>query len=253
MSKDWRAVFEATYSTPASAVQERVWRGVFGEDYPEGIDPNSLLSRRELTRFASEVGVGPGQTLVDVGCGRGGAGIWVARSTGAELIGLDIAENALAAARKRAAAMDMAATFRVGEFERTGLDDATADAIMSVDALLFTPDKPAALRELRRILRPGGRLVVTSWDYHRQPAGRPPQIADHRPLAEAAGFDVVGYDTTDHWRERNTRLGQGLLEAVEELAAEEGSDVEETRAAILEMNASLDAMIRRFFMVAEAR
>jgi SAM-dependent methyltransferase len=253
MSKDWRAVFEATYSTPASAVQERVWRGVFGEDYPEGIDPNSLLSRRELTRFASEVGVGPGQTLVDVGCGRGGAGIWVARSTGSELIGLDIAENALAAARKRAAAMDMAATFRVGEFERTGLDDATADAIMSVDALLFTPNKPAALRELRRILRPGGRLVVTSWDYHRQPAGRPPQVADHRPLAEAAGFDVVGYDTTDHWRERNTRLGQGLLEAVEELAAEEGSDVEETRAAILEMNASLDAMIRRFFMVAEAR
>src|SRR6266568_2112300 len=90
---------------------------------------------------------------------RVGAGLWVAAATGAQLVGIDIAEAALRAARERAEAMGITATFRRGEFEATGLEDASADAVMSVDALLFTPDKAAALRELRRVLRTGGRLV----------------------------------------------------------------------------------------------
>lgn len=253
-STDWRQVFESTYSSAASPTQERVWREVLGDEYPEGIDPYSFVSRSELQRFAAEVAVGPGDVLADVGCGRGGAGLWVSGATGADLVGIDIAESALVAARERAAAMGRTnATFQRGEFEATGLGDGAVDAVMSIDALLFTPSKAAALVELRRILQPGGRLVLTSWDYHSQPAGRPPQVADHRPLAEAAGFDVVAYDTTVDWHERNERTGQGLLEAVEALAAESGETVDEVRASIVEMNATLETMLRRFFLVAEAR
>jgi len=253
VTDDWRAVFEATYSSAASPTQERIWRAVFGDAYPDGVDPYSFVSRMELTRFAGEVQVGPGDVLVDVGCGRGGAGLWVSAATGAELIGIDIAETAIRAARERATAMGKAATFRRGEFEATGLDDASVDAVMSVDALLFTPNKAAALGELRRVLRTGGRLVLTSWDYHRQPVGRPPQVPDHRPLAEAAGFDVVAYETTEDWRERQRRIGQRLLEAAQDLAAEQGLGIAEIRSSILEMNATLETMTRRFLMVAEAR
>jgi SAM-dependent methyltransferase len=253
MTDDWRAVFEATYVRAASPTVERIWRAAFGDAYPDGVDPYSLVSREELTRFAGEVRLEPGHILVDVGCGRGGAGLWVAAATGALLVGIDIAEAALRAARERAEAMGTTATFRRGEFEATGLDDASADAVMSVDALLFTPDKAAALRELRRVLRTGGRLVLTSWDYHRQPVGRPPQVPDHRPLAAAAGFEVLAYDTTADWRERQQRVGQGLLEAADVLAAEQGLDVAEVRTSILQMNATLGTMIRRFLMVAEAR
>jgi SAM-dependent methyltransferase len=250
---DWRKIFEDTYAASTPPTQERIWREVFGDEYPEGVDPYSFVTRSELDRFAREVRVGPGQTFLDIGCGRGGAGLWVAVATGADLIGIDIAETALVAARERAERLARTATFRRGEFEATGLDDASVDAVMSVDALLFTPSKQAAFVELRRILRPGGRLVLTSWDYHRQPVGRPPQVPDHRPLADAAGFEVLAYDATDRWRERNERAGSGLLEAVEELAAESGEPVEEVRASILEMNATLETMIRRFFLVAEAR
>jgi ubiquinone/menaquinone biosynthesis C-methylase UbiE len=190
--------------------------------------------------------------LVDLGCGRGGAGLWVALATGVRLTGVDIAEAALEAARERARRVGAEATFVRGTFEATGLPDACADAVMSVDALLFTPDKAAAMVELRRIIRPGGRLCVTSWDYHSQPAGRPPQVADHRPLAEAAGFRVLAYDDTDRWRELQEATGEGLLRAVPELAEEEGVSVEEERAGVEEMNATLAAMIRRFFLVAEA-
>ena len=253
-STDWRQVFESTYASAASPTEERVWREVFGDEYPEGVDPYSFVSRTELARFAEEVRVGPGEVLADLGCGRGGAGLWVAAATGADLIGIDIAEAALVAARARAAAMGRAnAKYQRGEFESTGLDDESVDAAMSVDALLFTPSKAAALVELRRILRPGGRLVLTSWDYHSQPVGRPPQVPDHRPLAEAAGLRVLAYDATDDWRERGGRVGQGLLDAVEELAAESGEPVDDVRASIVAMNATLDTMSRRFFLVAEAR
>lgn len=249
---DWRVVFEATYAAPASAVQERVWREAFGDEYPDGVDPYSYVTTSELRRFARDLAVGAGDTLVDLGCGRGGAGLWVALATGATLVGIDIAETALVAARDRAGRLRVEARFVRGEFEATGLADAAADAAMSVDALLFTPDKAAAFRELRRILRPGGRLCLTSWDYHRQPAGRPPQLPDHRPVAEAAGFRVLAYDETDRWRAHAEATNAGLLAAVEELAAESGATVDDERAGLEEMVATYETMTRRVFLVAEA-
>lgn len=245
-------MFERTYAGSPSAVQERVWRQVFGDEYPEGLDPYSYLSVSELDRFVRDLRVGTGEVLVDAGCGRGGPGLFVAAATGARLIGIDIAEAALAAARARAQAMGMQAEFRLGSFESTGLDDACADAVMSVDALLFTPDKAAALRELRRILRRGGRLVLSSWDYHRQPAGRPPQVDDHGPLLAEAGFETEAYEESEDWRERQRRTTELLLDACDELAAESGETEAETRAQLEEMAATLPTISRRFLLVATA-
>jgi SAM-dependent methyltransferase len=252
MDDTLRAVFEGTYAAPPSRVQERVWRSVLGDEYPDGLDPYSYVSRTELGRFVRETLVGPGDVLVDLGCGRGGAGLWVSTATGARLVGIDIAEAALDAARERSSRLGADASFRRGTFEATGLEAGSADAIMSVDAFLFTPDKVAAMVELRRILRPGGRLVLTSWDYHAQPVGRPPQVPDHRPVARAAGFSVLAYEDTEHWRERVLGTGLGLRDAVDELAAEDGAPVDEVRASIDQMLATYETMTRRFLLVAEA-
>ena len=82
---------------------------------------------------------------------------------------------------------------------------------MSVDALLFAPDKAAASQGARgESSSTGSRLVFTSADYHRQPAGRPPQVDDHRPLLTAAGFDVLAYDETEDWRRRSIEYGRGV-------------------------------------------
>ena len=253
MTIDWRAAFEATYASPASPTEERVWREAFGPEYPEGVEPYSYVTQSELDRFVRDLQIGSGEVLGDLGCGRGGGGLYVAAATGASLVGIDIAEAALSAARSRAAAMKIDATYRRGEFEATGLGDSAADAVMSVDALLFTPDKAAALIELRRILRPGRRLAFTTWDYHRQPEGRPPQVGDHRPLLEAAGFRIEAYDEADRWREYGEATNRGLLAAVDDLAAESGESPEEVRKGIEAMAATYDAMLRRIFVVATAR
>lgn len=148
--------------------------------------------------------------------------------------------------------MGVSARFSLGSFEDTGLEEACADAVMSIDALLFAPDKAAALRQLRRSLRPGGRLVLTSWDYHSQPAGRAPQVHDHRPLFEAAGLEAVTYEETKDWRERQMRTTQSLLDASAELAAETGYTEAETRAELEEMAATFATQTRRFLLVAAA-
>lgn len=252
MTKNWAKIFETSFATPVSAVQQRVFRAVFGSEYPDGVEPFSFVSRTELARFSAEVAVDRNGRLVDVGCGRGGPGLWVAASTDARLTGVDIAASALAAAEQRAQSLGLAARaeFVLGTFESMPLASGSYDAVMSVDALLFAPDKQAALCELGRVLHRGGRLVFTSWDYKSQPAGRPPQVDDHRPLLLGAGFLVRAYDETDSWFERHARVDAGLLAAVEELAGESGEDVESVRAGIEEMHANLATMLRRVFVVA---
>lgn len=249
------ARFERTFTGPASAVRARIWRQVYGPEYPSWADPFSYVSVTELRRFAHELQPARGQCLVDVGCGRGGPGLWVAAVTGARLIGIDVDEPALAAARHRSgqAQMTSRTSFRTGSFSDTGLPDASVQAVMSIDALLFAPSKPAAAAEFARILVPGGQLVLTSWDYHRQPAGRPAQVADHRPLLDQAGFDVIGYEETQAWHSRQQQTGAALLAAADELAAESGGQAAQTRSRIAEMNATLASVVRRVLVIAQRR
>ena len=145
---------------------------MFGDEYPEGLDIYSFVTVSELTRISVDVQLRSGDVLLEMACGRGGPGIWVVAHTGARLVGVDIVATAVAAAQARAEATGLrSATFQIGTFDASGLPDASVDAAMSIDVLLFAPDKAAALSEFARVLRPGGRLVVTTWDYHTQPRG----------------------------------------------------------------------------------
>jgi hypothetical protein len=202
---DWVSAFEQVYAQPESSVQARIWAEVLGGDYPRELAPYSYTTWSELRRFVGDLALGPGQVLADIGCGKGGPGLWI---------------------------------------------DAAVDAIMSIDALLFTPDKLAAVVELARVLRPGGRLVFTTWDYSQQPVGRPPQVPDHRPVLTAAGFLVDTYAETPEWERRQRDIDSRLLASVEELAAECGVEAGQVRADLLEMSATVEAMLRRVYVVA---
>jgi ubiquinone/menaquinone biosynthesis C-methylase UbiE len=251
--RDWASLFSEEFAAPESAVEARVWRAVLGAEYPAEVAPYSFTTRSELARIAAEVQVGPHGLLVDVGSGRGGPGLWVAAQTGARYLAVDIAVAGLAEVTRRATNLGLADRVQTseGSFEHLPLSDGQADAVMSIDALLFSPDKAAAARELARVVRPGGRVVMTTWDYHRQPAGRPPQVADHREVLAAAGLDVVAYEDTPDWEARHREINRLLSDAAQELADERGQAVDEVRAEVAEMAATVDAMTRRVLIVAE--
>ena len=61
---------------------------------------------------------------------------------------------------------------------------------MSVDVLWMVPNRPAALSEVARIVKPGARFVFTNWDRDLSPPHTPPPVNDHRPLLHEAGFAI---------------------------------------------------------------
>lgn len=123
-------------------------------DYPEEADSTSFVTISDLKRIAAEIHVGPGQTFVDLACGRGGPGLWVARETGAALTGIDASRIAIEHASRNANnfSLDGKACFRRGDFIATGLPSSVFNGAMSVDALWMVPDKASAICEIKRIL-----------------------------------------------------------------------------------------------------
>ena len=182
-------------------------------------------------------------------------GLWIAATTGADYVGVDIAASALAAVTRRAERLGLAERVRTveGSFESLPLGDGEAQAIMSIDAMLFTPDKRAAATEMARVLAPGGRLVATTWDYHTQPRGRPPQVDDHRPLLAAAGFEVTTYEDTPEQGALAARDQLRLLDSVSELAAESGEDDQTTSHRHRGDDGDSETMLRRVLIVATRR
>ena len=228
VSVGYDAVYEAT---PKSPTLRRLWREhASGADFPDEFANISFVTVPQLKLIASELRVGPGKTLVDLGCGMAGPALWVARETGAHLVGVDFSAVAVGLATSRAADLGMSeqAHFVSGTFADTGLADASADAAMSEDAIQYTPDKRAAVAEAARILRPGGRLVFTAFELDAaHTAGRPvlgdDPVDDYRPLMEAAGFSVDDYREIPGWPEPLKTTYQSLLDAGDALTGEMGA------------------------------
>ena len=97
--------------------------------------------------------------VLDVGCGDGALGCAIA-ARGAEVTGVDADPAMLTAARSRAARQGLAVAFAEGRLERLPFADASFDLVVAMTVLCFVPDAGGAVREMTRVLRPGGRLVI---------------------------------------------------------------------------------------------
>lgn len=162
---------------------------------PPELLSTSLLTWDGLSEVVDALGLRPGGLLVDLACGRGGYGLEIASRTDARVVGVDFAATALEAARALAAARGIEAEYRVGDLVATGLPDAVADAAVVVDAIQFPDDPSAAYAEIARILRPGGRVVLTCWEAvdpdDRAVPERLRRVDLRRGLVEAGLVDVT--------------------------------------------------------------
>lgn len=114
--------------------------------------------------------VDPGDSVLDVGCGRGDEVIELARMVGetGRAVGLDMSETMVVEGRGRAAQAGVRAEFKVGDAQALPFADRSFDAARIERTLQHLPDPDRALRELRRVCRPGGRVVALDPDWGAQ-------------------------------------------------------------------------------------
>lgn len=222
-------VFDTAYGIEAaSPTMRNIFEEVFAEDAaPAELGSYSFLSRSELDDLCGFLKVGVGEIFVDLACGTGGNGLWISKATGAASLGIDISHQAVSAAKRRAVrfGLEGAGRFVVGSFQDTGLSAGSMDAAVSIDSFWLAIDKSAAIQEIARILRPGGRLAMTNWEYDVPLSGYPPQIRDHRSLFTQFGFEVEQYRETPDWEHRQRTVYRLIRERSGDILRELGEAV----------------------------
>ena len=118
------------------------------------------------TALLAAAGLRGGERVLDVACGTGLVSFAAARAVdpAGDVLGVDLSGGMVDAARERGLQRDVSnATFVRMDAEALALPDASFDVVLCALGLMYVPDPEQALREMRRVLRPGGRLVVAVW------------------------------------------------------------------------------------------
>ena len=181
------------------------------------MNPNKALwEKGDFTRIAEtmresgealveSLGIGAGLEMLDLGCGDGTTALPAARA-GAHVLGVDIASNLVTAGNARAAAAGLAnLCFEEGDASNlAGLPDARFDLVLTMFGAMFAPRPNDVAREMVRVTRPGGRIVMGNWI-----PGDPTLVAQILKISAAytppppEGFvSPVAWGVEDHVRER---------------------------------------------------
>jgi SAM-dependent methyltransferase len=140
------------------------------------VNPNKALwEKGDFTRIAASMresgdelvdslGVGAGMDVLDLGCGDGTTALPAAQR-GANVLGVDIAANLVAAGNARAAEAGLSnLRFEEGDAsDLAGIADESFDLVVSIFGAMFAPRPVDVAREMVRVTRPGGRIVMGNW------------------------------------------------------------------------------------------
>jgi len=141
--------------TEFKAKQRETWAlGNFGD-----MAVFSAIPAGHLVRFA---GIRPGQAVLDVGTGTGVVAITAARA-GAAATGLDLTPELLEQAKRSAPIAGLSIAWKEGDVENLPYGDASFDAVLSQFGHMFAPRPEVAVKEMLRVLKPGGRIAFGTW------------------------------------------------------------------------------------------
>ena len=211
------------------------------------------VSRRRIHWMCAQVG---GPDVLDVGCSQGIASILLARE-GHRVIGIDREREAIRAARER---LDQEETqvrerveFRVGEGRAVGFPDGSFDAVLLGELLEHQLDPGKLLAEARRVLRPGGRIVVTTpYGVHPYPDHKEPlhlsalleRLSAKLSIAEIVLVDRYAGVVAERAKDKAPRVWRRALRVAESRLADQDETVEKLRAAVSDLRDETRALER---------
>ena len=128
--------------------------------------PANTFWGRYGRRTVERLGLAAGERVLDVCCGSGASAIPAAEIVGTDgsVVGVDLAEHLLDLARTKAKQRGLTNIhFESGDLMHLALEDGSFDTVVCVFGIFFVPDMEAALGELKRVVRNGGRVAITTW------------------------------------------------------------------------------------------
>src|SRR5690348_1376827 len=152
--------YDANYGNFQTGLYAEIRHEAFGED----IGQNSWLTKDEQDRFLGWLNLIKGKDLLDVACGAGGPALRIAAITGCSVVGIDVHDDAIAAAESLADRRKMSdrVQFQIGDATSPlQFPDSSFDAITCIAAINHFPERPSVIAEWARLLKPGGRLLFT--------------------------------------------------------------------------------------------
>ncbi len=120
----------------------------------------ALLNENKVT--ATKLGLKKGDIVLDAGCGVGGSSIWMAENYGVKVTGITIVDKQVKLARKYAQdrGVDSLVCFENMDYCNTKFSDESFDKIFAMESMCYAQDKSIFLKEMYRVLKPGGTLVI---------------------------------------------------------------------------------------------
>ena len=150
--------------------------------------------------YLRAAGARPGQAVLDVACGSGLPGLALAERVGGagKVVAVDVSPKMLTAMRRKAAEAGLSnVETRETDAAAIGGPDAAFDAVTCKDGLMFCPDIVAAVREMRRVLKPGGRYAFSVWA---EPEANPCFTTVFGPVGEAMKLPPLPSDAPGPFR-----------------------------------------------------
>jgi SAM-dependent methyltransferase len=151
-------------------LQGRLW-SVNAGDWAEFQEPYMTPAYRAALDV---LGVGPGTRMLDAGCGAGGA-LRLAAERGADVTGLDAAAGLIEYAQQRVPDV----TIVQGELQSLPFPDDVFDVVTGFNSFQYAADPVEALREAKRVTKPGGRILALVWS--------PPEMCELAPHLKSLG------------------------------------------------------------------
>ncbi|GAB3463617.1 methyltransferase domain-containing protein [Actinophytocola sediminis] len=227
----------------ADLILSTIWGANFHSGYwtsEEDDSANDVAARRLNDLLIDKLGVTEGHRVLDVGSGLGEPAFQLARTTGAQVLGVTVAQPQVDEANRRAAALGLADTVSFVNADGLALPDADGsfDAAWAIESFIHM-DRAGALKEIARVLRPGGRVVVTDLVQPDLPVTDTdetrsemqesmaltafPTVAEYRRLIEDSGLVVTEIlDITRQTKRTHARMAEAARAHYDQLVADQG-------------------------------